>query len=113
MIDIWGVLANSLWILGVAILLATFSWAYWVAQEKGHRLRTVIDRPRIQQALNGGGFLFCVGLVVTARVWWKSILWGLLAAAWVVRAWLTRINARKTNVHRRRTEDANTNDNAP
>jgi len=113
MIDIWGVLANSLWILGVATILATFSWAHWVAQEKGHRLRTVIDHPRIQQVLNGGGFLFCAGLAFTSHTWWKSILWGLLTAAWAVRAWLTRINARKTNVHRQGTENADTNDNGP
>jgi hypothetical protein len=113
MIDIWGVLANSLWIVGMTILLATFSWAYWIAQEKGHRLRTVIDRPRIQQVLNGGGFLFCVGLAATAHAWWESILWGLLAAAWVVRVWLTRVSARKKNVHRQGAKDADTNDNAP
>jgi hypothetical protein len=27
MIDVWGVAANSLWILGLSVLLATLSWA--------------------------------------------------------------------------------------
>lgn len=113
MIDIWAVLANSLWILGMAVLLATFSWAYWMADTKGGRLRTMMGLPRIQQALNGGAFLFCAGLAATSRVWWERLLWGLLAVAWVVRVWLTGINARKTDSHRQETDDANANDNTP
>lgn len=95
MIDIWGVIANSLWILGLAVLLAVLSWARWIAQTEQSRLRVVLKRPSIQIALDAGLFLFCAGLAATGRTWWERILWGLLAAAWVVQAWLAQTDARK------------------
>jgi len=94
-IDIWGVIANSLWILGLAVLLAALSWARWIAQTEQSRLRIVLKRPPIQIALDAGLFLFCAGLAATGRAWWERVLWGLLAAAWVVQAWLVRAQGRK------------------
>lgn len=96
MIDVWGVVANSLWILGLAVLLAVLSWANWAASVEKVRLRTALTRPGVQRALNLGLFLFCAGLAATGRAWWERVLWGLLAVAWVVQAWLAG----------RRTEDA-------
>ena len=95
MIDIWGVVANSLWILGLAVLLAVFSWARWIAHTKQSRLRTALKRPSIQTALDVGLFIFCTGLAATGRTWWERALWGLLAAAWIVQAWLAQANARE------------------
>jgi hypothetical protein len=86
-IDIWGVVTNSLWILGLAVLLAVLSWAHWVASTEEKRLRAVLGRPRIQQGLDLGLFLFCAGLAATGRTWWERTLWGLLAAAWVFQTW--------------------------
>lgn len=88
MIDVWGVIANSLWILGLAVLLAVLSWTHWVASTEGNRIRDALKRPRIQQALDLGLFLFCAGLAATGRTWWERILWGLLAAVWIFQAWL-------------------------
>lgn len=88
MIDTWAVLANSLWILGVATLLTIISWAHWVASSEGQRFRTVLGRPRTRQGLDLGLSLFCAGLAATGRAWWERILWGLLAAAWIFQAWL-------------------------
>jgi O-antigen/teichoic acid export membrane protein len=96
-IDTWGVLANSLWILGLAVLLAVLSWARWVASMEGNRLRVVLKRPHTQQALDVGLFLFCAGLAATGRTWWERVLWGLLSAAWVVQVWLARASARRRN----------------
>jgi hypothetical protein len=87
-IDVWGVIANSLWILGLAVLLAVLSRAHWIANAEGNRIRGELKRPRTQQALDLGLFLFCAGLAATGRTWWERILWGLLAAVWVFQAWL-------------------------
>ncbi len=87
MIDIWGVIANSLWILGLAVLLAVLSWARWIAHTEQSRLRIVLKQPSIQIALDVGLSLFCMGLAATGRTWWERVLWGLLAAAWVVQTW--------------------------
>jgi hypothetical protein len=101
-IDVWGVIANSLWILGLAVLLAVLSWAHWVASTEGKQLRAVLGRPRTRQGLDLGLFLFCAGLAATGRAWWERVLWGLLAAAWVFQAWSARPGARK-----RKSSDAN------
>jgi len=82
-IDVWGVIANSLWILGLAVLLAMLSWAHWVASTEGKRLRAVLGRPRTDL----GSSLFCAGLAATGRTWWERVLWGLLAAAWIFQIW--------------------------
>jgi hypothetical protein len=87
-IDIWGVLANSLWVLGLATLLATFSRAYWAACVEKARLRAVLARPGILRAVNLSFFLVCAGLATTGRTWWGRVLWGLLAVAWVARVWM-------------------------
>ena len=88
MIDIWGVIANSLWVLGLSVLLAALSWAHWVASTEKCLFRKVLKRPATQLALDLGLFLFCSGLAATARTWWERVLWGLLAIAWVVQAYL-------------------------
>lgn len=88
MIDVWNVLANSLWIVGLAVLLAVLSWASWAASEEKMRLRSVLGRGGVQRVLNLGLFLFCAGLAATSRTWWEALLWGLLALAFVVQIWL-------------------------
>ena len=113
MINIWAILANSLWILGVAFLLAIVSWAYWAANTQGDRFRTVMNLPRIQQALSGAAFLFCAGLAATSRTWWEQLLWGLLAAAWAVRALLKRSSTSKTGARKRGMDNATPDNNTP
>ena len=90
MIDVWEVVANSVWILGLAVLLAAFSWASWAASAEGIRFRAVLRRPGIQRVLILGLMLFCAGLAATARAWWERTLWGLLTVIFAVQAWLTR-----------------------
>jgi len=93
-IDIWGVVANSLWILGLATLLAALSWANWVASVEKARFRTVLARSGIHRALNLGVFLVCAGLAATGQRWWERVLWGLLAGAWLARAWVVQRGTR-------------------
>ena len=90
MIDVWRVAANSLWILGLAVLLAALSWAYWAANVERIRFRAALGRPRLRQVVDLGLILFCAGLAVTGRAWWERVLWGLMAALWVPQAWLAR-----------------------
>jgi hypothetical protein len=96
-IDIWGVIANSLWVLGLAVLLATLSWARWVAGTEESRFSDRLKQPQTRQALNLGLFLFCAGLAMTGRAWWERVLWGLLAAAWLSQVWTARTGVRGTN----------------
>lgn len=91
MIDVWGVAANSLWVLGLAVVLAALSWANWAAKTAGTRLRHVLARPPIRRALDFGLALFCAGLAATADPWWQQALWAALSVAWIVQIlWPTR-----------------------
>jgi hypothetical protein len=88
-IDAWGVVANSLWVLGLSVLLATLSWSSWASSEEKVRFKAVLRRPGIRRLIDVGLLLFCAGLAATARTWWERILWGALAVAWGVQGWLT------------------------
>ncbi len=88
MIDVWSVLTNSLWILGLAILLAVLSWAHWGASLEGVRFRTALGRPEARRVVDLGLVLFCAGLAASNRTWWERILWGLLGVVWLVQGLL-------------------------
>lgn len=89
MIDIWGVVANGPWVVGLAVLLATLSWAHWAAGVEDVRFRETLGRTEVRRIMDVGLALFCAGLAATSDVWWRQVLWGLLAAAWVVDAGAT------------------------
>ena len=89
MIDVWGVVANGLWIAGLALLLAALSWAHWVASTERSHLRTVLARSGSQLALGAGLALFCAGLAATASAWWERALWIALAVVALVQVVLS------------------------
>ena len=93
MIDVWGVAASSLWILGLAVFLALLSWAHWVASAGKVQFRAVLGWPRVQRVVGLGLVLFCAGLVATSRTWWEQVLWGMLVVVWAV---LGRLTGRRT-----------------
>ena len=84
MMDFRSVVANTLWILGLALILAALSWARWVAARENVRFRVALSRPGVARALDGGLMLFCAGLAATARTGWEQVLWGVLAAGFLV-----------------------------
>lgn len=84
MIDLWGVISNAFWILGLAVILATVSWANWKAMIALDRLHFSLAKPHIGLSMETGGLLFCVGLATSAHRWWEQSLWALLAVAFLV-----------------------------
>jgi hypothetical protein len=86
MIDWPGLVANSAWIVGLALLLAAFSLAYYRAGEEGVSLRHALGDLGVQRVVNAGLALFCVGLLATSHAWWEQVAWGLLALFFWVRA---------------------------
>lgn len=89
MIDIIGVVTNALWIAGLAIVLAAFSRASFVAAQTRTRLRSQLDHPAFALPFSLGFVLFCLGVAFSStRGWWESVLWLGLATAFAVQAWL-------------------------
>ncbi len=94
MIDFQAVLFDALWILGLAGVLATFSYLDWVRLQRGWRWRSLWDRPCFVVPLSVSLALFCVGVGLSGATseppdpWWQTTMWGLLALLFVVEALL-------------------------
>lgn len=87
MIDVWGVVASSLWILGLALGLATASFAYWAASiRKVAGLDSMCSR-NVRISLDGAGVLFTVGWSASAGGNWERLIWGLLAVFMAIQLW--------------------------
>lgn len=85
-----GLAGNCLWVVGLALCLATLSLAHYQARTDGERTWNWLKRPGSQLALAIGGSLFCVGLVLVGEPLWEQVLWGLCAVTlivWAVRSW--------------------------
>ncbi|MFZ6028850.1 MAG: hypothetical protein ACOYYS_14130 [Chloroflexota bacterium] len=84
MIDWFNLLANSLWIFGLALALAVLSYASWQAALAHDKLRRYLELPHSRVLLNLAGVFFWLGLAATARAWWEIGLWLVVAVAFAV-----------------------------
>lgn len=87
MIDWYGLFHNALWVLGLAIALASLSYTDWRRRtaEPRQSLRHALGRPGFQAVFSLGMVLFCAGLALGGDAWWQMAGWAILAAAF---AWL-------------------------
>ena len=83
MID-WAVAGTGvLWIAGLAIILATFSYAHWRARHRGARLRNIVGTRSYQAILNLGAAMVGMSLVLSARSLWERVVWAVLTTVLV------------------------------
>ncbi|MGC9356805.1 MAG: hypothetical protein ACP5GX_03015 [Anaerolineae bacterium] len=90
MIDGWGVLSNALWIVGLSILLASWSMAYYKSRRSEQRVGEIFRREDYAWATTVGFVLFCAGLAATESRIWARVLWVVLSIAFLgerVYAW--------------------------
>lgn len=74
-IDWFSVFINSLWILGLAILLASFSYQYWLATEAKRPLRAQLNTATFQKTFWLGFSFIGAGLIGTSQTWWETGIW--------------------------------------
>jgi len=84
LIDWLWVGENSLWIIGLAFILACLSWANWLAIKSRVRLSTVVLTPLAQVWLNLGVGLLGAGLFFAARSVPERIVWAAFLFSFVV-----------------------------
>lgn len=84
LIDWSALAANSLWIVGLALVLAVLSFACFEARIAHTHLGTILKQPRFDITLNLGGILFCSGLAANSNQLFERILWIILAVLFLL-----------------------------
>jgi len=83
MIDWVGVVIATIWIMGLALLLAVVSIAYWSSSATRTSLGHVLAKRSFYVALRVGIVLFGLGMLMGTETWWEKILWGLVTVFFV------------------------------
>ena len=93
MIDWYLVFTSAVWICGLSVVLAAFSYHHWLAGETHRRLREQFKERSWDVPFSAGMVLVGTGLGLSENaLWWQRIAWFVIAAgfAWrgVTRAWM-------------------------
>jgi len=96
MINWFNLLANTFWILGCALALATLSYASWQASVEDTKIRMVLSSPGYKISLYAAGALFSIGLAATSDRIWEIILWTILAILFIIQLGLSIYQKKKT-----------------
>ncbi len=84
-----ALLFNVCWIVGLAILLAAYSYHYWASRQTQTSLRVQLSQPAFYIFFWLSFVLVCVGLAGTSNALWEVALWvsfALLGVIFTVRA---------------------------
>ncbi|PID85633.1 MAG: hypothetical protein CSB13_07025 [Chloroflexi bacterium] len=77
-IDWYAVVINLFWIIGLAILLASFSYHYWLAGEEERPLKVQLKGISFQKTLWFSIFLISLGAAGTSQHYWEIAIWTIL-----------------------------------
>ena len=83
--DWFALFSNSLWIVGLAVILSTSSVAYWQALRKGVHWNKVINQTNYQYTLNYGFIGFSFGLALSLTTLILRVFWFALALLLILR----------------------------
>lgn len=84
------VLIDALWIIGLACLLATFSYVSWYRSVRGWKWGYAFSLPRLLVPLCLSLELLCIGLAINGLTaywpapWWETAAWTALAVLFAV-----------------------------
>ena len=90
MIDWLNVFTNAIWLVGLAICIATISYADWQAWAAGARLRSLLETPLYALALYSGLLLVGLGAALSTERWWERLAWALITLGFAYSAWRAR-----------------------
>lgn len=82
-----SVLKNSIWIAGLALVLAAFSYADWQAAQRHVKLRALLNAAGFQLSLSAGLFLVSLSLLLLTSIWWEQLTWFVFGAIFAWQVW--------------------------
>jgi uncharacterized integral membrane protein len=88
MIDWYFVGFGTLWILGLGFVVASLSYANYLANQHQRRfIKKILEIPACRFMINLGLLFFCVGWAGSAVATWERLVWAILALIFVLRTW--------------------------
>lgn len=78
-INWFSIFINLFWILGLAVILASFSYHYWLAGEEKRPLKVQLNQPSFQKPFWVGILLISIGLAGTSERTWEIGIWTIFA----------------------------------
>jgi hypothetical protein len=97
MIDWPQVAANSIWIIGCAIIVAAFSHANWLAHVRAVRTRHLLGMHTFQLPFSIGFTLIALGLFFFSHGWLERGLWAVFAVLFTWKSWRLWLCHRRQN----------------
>ncbi|MGB3713294.1 MAG: hypothetical protein WA996_02580 [Candidatus Promineifilaceae bacterium] len=89
MFDYWQLGSNMLWIFGLALLLAAWSYSYYEAYLAKIPVLQRLRTPRYDVVITLGLILICAGLAASDSRWWARLIWIIVGififVSWVIR----------------------------
>ncbi len=83
----WGFAArHAVWILGLGIVLAVWSYGDWQAHRLQVRRRVLLSAPQLLSPFCAGMALFCAGLALASGLTWQVMAWSVVGILWVGQA---------------------------
>ena len=83
----WPALArNALWILGLSIVLAAWSYVSWLAARRRVRVWRALEWPVFVVPASAGLAFFAISLAWGATRTWERVLWIILGVAFLAQA---------------------------
>ncbi len=90
MIDWLGVATNGLWVLGLAGMLAVWSYFEYFATSRDQPVSQLLKARAFTQSFSWAVAIFCVGVAASGGSWWQRLGWVMLAILSGVQAWRAR-----------------------
>lgn len=94
MMTMIDVIFNALWIVGLALVFATWSYARFTAHRDHVKTRTKLNELTYALVLDLGLLLFVGGMAATESRWWGRALWVFIGLIVIVEAALRTHKAR-------------------
>lgn len=90
MIDWISLSFNAVWLIGLALLLATAGMLDWLAARRSSALRQALDDSLpAKLGLVVGVALIGLGVGALSDQWWQSALWGILFILAIRDGWVS------------------------